>query len=199
MTPDQWLQMRREWEASERKGLTWLTTSAGGAWDVSEETIRKRRADEGWTKPANIAAIVQRAQKQADVQSAARLATDPHPAIPGANLGNGVGDSESESRPPKSQPAPGTEEAAVDMRSELLERHRREWSAIRKLFYRTLKAAEEADGLTLAKLTMLCAGIAERMQRNEARAWGLDAAVLDFDSMSEEQLEAVVKHGRLPR
>ena len=204
MTPDQWAEMRREWEASPTQGLTWLTKAAGGRWDITEEPIRKRRAAEDWAKPTNMAMVVRRAHAAADTHSTVRMTADRNGSIPDTNVGDDVGGSETK-RPDTNtlhcgpQPSAGAEEVAVDLRAELLDRHRKEWGEVRRLFCRSLKEAENARGFEVAKFAKISAETVELIQRGETRAWGLDGLLIDFGRMSEKELEAVVKYGRLPR
>ena len=97
------------------------------------------------------------------------------------------------------QPSAGAEEIAVDLRTELLGRHRKEWDEVRRLFYRSVKEAENSFGFETAKFAKISAETIELIQRGETRAWGLDGLLIDFSRMSEKELEAVVKYGRLPR
>ena len=203
LTPDQWAEVRSAWETSPTQGLTWLTKAAGGHWDVTEEPIRKRRAVEGWAKPATMV-VVQRAHAAADTHSTVRMTADRNGPILDANVGDNVGGSETKRPDLKAlhcgpQPSAGAEQVAVDLRSELLDRHRKEWGEVRRLFCRSLKEAENARGFEVAKFAKISAETVELIQRGETRAWGLDGLLIDFGRMSEKELEAVVKYGRLPR
>jgi len=204
LTPDQWAEVRSAWETSPTQGLTWLTKAAGGRWDVSEEPIRKRRAAEGWAKPTNMATVVRRAYAAADTHATARMTADRNGPILDANVGDNVGGSETK-RPDlkalhcRPQPSAGVEEIAVDLRTELLGRHRKEWDEVRRLFYRSVREAENSFGFETAKFAKISAETIELIQRGETRAWGLDGLLIDFSRMSEKELEAVVKYGRLPR
>lgn len=62
-------------------------------------------------------------------------------------------------------------EVAIDMRAQLLDRHRREWGAIRQLVYRNLKAGEFNGQCKLAKIS---AETLQIVQSNERKAYGLD-------------------------
>lgn len=223
LTQDQWAEMRREWEASPTQGLTWLTVAGGGRWDITEEPIRKRRAAEGWQKPVDMAAVMRRAHAAADAQSAAGLMmTGPVPQSrsmphdvgslpPKSAAPSSADDAGADAAPrdagrdaprdaiPPGATSPGAEAIAVDLRTELLERHRKEWGAVRRMFYRSIQIAEGAVGFDAAKFAKISAETAELIQRGEARAWGLDSLTIDFEGMSETQLEAIVKHGRLPK
>jgi len=63
-----------------------------------------------------------------------------------------------------------TEQAAVDARSEVLLRHRREWGVVRGLLAEAIKA-RDFERAKLAKITAETLAI---VQANESRAWGLD-------------------------
>ena len=62
-------------------------------------------------------------------------------------------------------------EVAIDMRAQLLDRHRKEWGAIRQLVYRNLKAGAFGDQCKLAKIS---AETLQIVQSNERKAYGLD-------------------------
>lgn len=62
-------------------------------------------------------------------------------------------------------------EVAIDMRAQLLDRHRKEWGAIRQLVYRNLKAGEFNGQCKLAKIS---AETLQIVQSNERKAYGLD-------------------------
>ncbi len=75
LSSDDWAELRAEREASPRRGLTWLLASAGGRWDITEKAMRRKRLAEGWSKPQDLINTARLAHAQADVLSAARLAT----------------------------------------------------------------------------------------------------------------------------
>lgn len=62
-------------------------------------------------------------------------------------------------------------EVAVDVRAQLIERHRREWGAIRSLVYETLRTKTYGDHAKLAKISSETLQI---IQANERKAWGID-------------------------
>lgn len=62
------------------------------------------------------------------------------------------------------------QEFAVAERGKVLDRHRREWGAIRSLLYDTLKRKEYGDHAKLAKIS---AETLQIIQANERKAWGL--------------------------
>lgn len=64
-------------------------------------------------------------------------------------------------------------EVAVDVRGQLIERHRREWGAIRTMVYEGIKKREYGD---IAKLAKISAETLQIVQSNERKAWGIDKA-----------------------
>lgn len=62
-------------------------------------------------------------------------------------------------------------DVAVDIRAQLLDRHRKEWGAIRQLVYRNLKGGQFNDQCKLAKIS---AETLQIIQSNERKAYGLD-------------------------
>src|SRR4051812_10677329 len=73
LTDEQWAEIRALWEAGPQQGLAWLTRKAGGAFDVTPEAIRQRRAKECWQKVALTSEVVQEAHRAADRLAAERL------------------------------------------------------------------------------------------------------------------------------
>lgn len=62
-------------------------------------------------------------------------------------------------------------ETAEELRGQLLERHRREWGAIRTMVYEGIKKREYGD---VAKLAKISAETLQIVQSNERKAWGID-------------------------
>lgn len=62
-------------------------------------------------------------------------------------------------------------EVATDLRGQLIERHRREWGAVRNLVYDGLRKREYGD---IAKLAKISAETLQIIQSNERKAWGID-------------------------
>jgi hypothetical protein len=173
-TPTQWRSIRTMWEASPNPGLSWMVKAGGGPWDVSTEAIRRRKNAEGWRKhgPA-------RGGADADVGCWADGA-----ATPGAH------------GPPARVFAllevPG--QSAEDMRDALLAQHRADWAAARRLLDEAVRGGDPAafrNGRVLAETLKL-------VQAGEREVHCFDYAALDFASMSEEELQAVVA-GKWPR
>lgn len=199
LTADQWADLRAEWEVSPKQGLTWLTRAAGGRWDVTEEGIRKRRLAEGWQKRGTLASVVEKAQLAADAkgQQEAQAARGEapffapnHPTLPPTSSPTSQPTTEEQERR-AAQQSGRVEAIAVDLRAELIERHRKEWQIARGLSAEAVKA-RDFDKAKLAKITTETIKL---IQEGERRAWGLDATA-DVSSMSDEQLEALVKGSR---
>ncbi len=166
LTPAQWLSLRAQWEGSPNPGLAWLTTAGGGAWPVTAEAIRRRRLAEGWTK---------------------------HSAAPGgADAGVGCGAHGPPARVFALHETPG--QSVEDLRDALLDQHRADWAAARRLLDEAVRGGDPAafrNGRVLAETLKL-------VQAGEREVHWLDYSTLDYASMSEEELQAVV-HGKWPR
>lgn len=214
LTRDEWAEVRAEWEASPRQGLTWLLASAGGRWNITEEPLRHRRAAEGWTKRGGMVEVVRRARQGADRLSAASAQAEADAAAAG-DVGSGeaeVGHDAPKTRAqdaapaigaapvvaPAARPAGLADDAAVEMRTRLISMHRDEWKAARALVYKAMREGESAVGFDKAKFAKITTESLKNIQEGERRAWSLDADLIDFDAMTDAQLEALAK-GRLPR
>ena len=87
-TKDDWAERCAEWEASPRRGLTWLLASPGGRWEITEKAVRRKRLAEVWVKPQDRADIARRARARVDPISAARIAAQGYgPGPPDENVG----------------------------------------------------------------------------------------------------------------
>jgi hypothetical protein len=204
LTQDEWLEVRAEWEASPRHSLNWLVVRGGGRWDISEEAIRVRRNKQGWQKPQDMARLARHARIQADSLSAARIAAQGHGAQPPDSNPPGVGiqaDLGAENKKADARPATlaaVSDDAASEMRVRLIERHRAEWNAARKLVYEAMKLGEAATGFEKAKFAKISTEALRNIQDGERRAWSLDADMIDFDSLTDAQLQQVA-NGKMPR
>ncbi len=174
LTPTQWLSVRAQWESSPNPGLAWLTAAGGGAWPVTAEAIRRRRLAEGWRKhgPAQDGA-------DADVGCWAEDAR-----TPGAQ------------RPPTRVFAlpetPG--QSAEDKRDALLDQHRADWAAARRLLDHAVHASNYGairNGRVLVETLRL-------VHAGEREVHGLDLAMVDVESMSDEELRDLCS-GKWPR
>ncbi len=94
--------------------------------------------------------------------------------------------------PDSAHPLPSDPDA--EARARLLRQHQRDWVLPRAL------VAEAARGRDagLGRLAKLLAETLGRVQDGERRTWGLEADLLDYEAMTQEQLKALA-NGRLPR
>jgi hypothetical protein len=212
LSKDEWAEMRAEWELSPRQGLTWLVRSGGGRWDITEEPVRQRRSAENWTKRTNLADMARKAKEAADGLSVARLAEEraeaaakpPEPAERGGGGAQPGGDELKKAgglnlpaRPPSGDPQADAEQAAIDVRTALVDRHRKEWDAVRQLFYRGMQQARTATGFESAKFAKISSEILHNIQLGERQAWGLDADLIDYDALTDDQLQRLA-NGKMP-
>lgn len=161
MTPAQWQAARDRWEHDPRDGYLWLVGEL--ALPVSHVAVFKRARKEGWAKKVCLKSIVERAHRQADK----------------VNL------------PVNEKSGPLTDAEAVDLRSEIIDTHRREWKDHRGLFPLSAMAVE--GGLKLAQAAKSAADMLKVRQDGERRAWGLDALETETTSGNKtiEELDAL--------
>jgi hypothetical protein len=206
LTADEWAELRAEWEASPRQGLRWLILKGGGRWDIDEEPVRKRRMREGWAKRTSDADMARSAREGADRLSEAdppdsAAAGAEGPPGEGAIVGD-VGDAAQKSAAPdfgvRPDPVAAADAAGLDLRTRLIDRHRREWDAARAGVYATMKIAEKAQGFERAKFAKIVTEALRNIQEGERKAWGLDADLIDYEALTDEQLRQVAA-GKLPR
>lgn len=210
MTRDQWSEIRAEWEASPRRGLAWLTQSEGGRWPITEESLRRRRSADGWTKRGGMAEVVRRARVGADrvsaqtskAEAAAEAEAAPKLGFGAAEVGSAATKTcareGTASAGPAVSPDVASEQAAVDLRTRLIQMHRDEWKAVRALAYRAMEEGKAATGFEKAKFAKIASETLKNVQDGERRAWSLDVDMIDFDALSDAQLEAIAK-GKMPR
>lgn len=196
LTSDQWADLRSQWEASPKQGLAWLVRKEGGPWDVTEEAVRMRRKAEGWTKRGALGSVIEKAHLLAD---AGRAPHDPElgdtqlgPHDSGASSDGADGSTEAELGSTEK-----AEKSAVELRAELIERHRTEWRAARSLLYRSMRIGKTATGFDAAKFSKISAETLSIIQAGERKAWGLDAVSTDLKNYSDEDLERIAS-GRMP-
>lgn len=137
---------------------------------VPESTLRRWKAEDGW-------------------KSVARTVTD-LPARAAA-LANSFKVRMSELGKPLSDEVAAKEAAqevstqhAVEIRAAVLDRHRREWSAPRKIIYDAIQKSAKGDvvgGFEMAKLGKITAETLQIVQVGECRAFGLNEAARGAD------------------
>ena len=151
MSPEEWAGIRAKWETDPRDGYTWIVTEMN--LSVSDVAVLKRARKEGWAKKASLKTIVERAQAKAD---------------------------EKVSRKVSGKVSPLTESESVDLRADVIEKHREEWGDHRRLF--TLQDMLGEDGLGVARVAKTAAEAIKIRQEGERKAWGLDAIAEDNSS-----------------
>lgn len=210
LTAEQWVEMRVEWEASPRQGTEWLARDYGGTWDISAEAIRKKRIrDEAkgdpWVKPIRMSAVMQRARLLADAMTSdvvpERVGMPSIGVTPAESIEEGAAErpeSIEGGPPPAAAPITPLEEVAIDLRSRLIETHRREWRVARGLAVKVIQEAQIARGYNVAKFAKVITEILTAIQAGERKAWGLDADLIDLEGLSNEQL-AQLAAGKTPK
>lgn len=190
-----------------------MIVSGGGRWDITEEPLRQRRNAEQWTKRTDLADIARRAKAGADVLSVQRVRAEQVEAAEGSPAGLPMGGDrpqvgaeqpkkaaplETPQRPPSGDPEADAERAALDIRTALVERHRKEWDVTRGMFYRAVQQGREATGFDAAKFAKISTEILHNIQSGERKAWGLDADLIDYDALTDDQLQELA-NGKMPR
>ena len=214
LNPSQWLTLRAAWSASPLPGFAWLTQAGGGPWPVSREAIRSRALKESWQKVQVSPATVARAHLAADRAMAEQgelggFACTGNPASQAPSAGAafdpdfGFPDEPDGTEGADGRGLPG-EQAAADqqdggaLREWLLDVHRKEWKAARRLVHAAMRQADLARGLEKARLAKIAVEALRAIQAAERTSYGLDVELLDFQNMTDEQLQSVAD-GRTPR
>lgn len=151
MSPEEWAGIRAKWETDPRDGYTWIVTEMN--LSVSDVAVLKRARKEGWAKKASLKTIVERAQAKADEKVSQKVS---------------------------GKVSPLTESESVDLRADVIEKHRDEWGDHRRLF--TLQDMLGEDGLGVARVAKTAAEAIKIRQEGERKAWGLDAIAEDNSS-----------------
>lgn len=152
-----------------RRGYSDETRAAARALWEGDPTISKRQVaeelgitmravdrwslDEGWAK------------RQADMSERAHAAADTYKGKL-AELGPEITTEQQQQAMTEA-----AEETAVQLRAQVLDRHRKEWNAPRKLSYDAVKT-KNFDQMKMAKIT---AETLKIIQDGERRAWGIDS------------------------
>lgn len=163
LTTDQWAAIRIEWEGEPTATFSSMAAKHG----VEVSNVSRKCAKEGWTKTGQLASINEAAQRKADARC----------------------DSEGNANAKQTQRLRNasdlaTRDESIDVRAEVLERHRREWSELESYRQAALQAMTEAkrsgdkDAWTIAKLAADTAkqnlSALEIKQTGERKAWGLE-------------------------
>ncbi len=152
-----------------------------GPWRISREGIRRRARAEGWAK------------RHAGPAPGAGAGNDVDQlACPGGGLGAGPGGGLFDCHYAAAEV--GAEDVRP-LRDAVLLQHRRDWLQVRRL----VSAAVAGGGTDAVRRAKLAAELVRAIQEAEERVWGLDAERIDFEAMSEEELERCIARGRRAR
>lgn len=124
---------------------------------IPKATVEVRAKTEKWRKnypPANLGPISPLAQEAADKYQA--KIDDAGPEVTAEQKTEAVLET--------------VAEVAVDQRAQVIDRHRREWAAPRKLSYEAVQARD----FEKAKLAKITAETLQIIQANERKAWGIE-------------------------
>ena len=154
--PDErWAAARALYEGTAGMTLKRVSEETG----IPKATVEVRAKTEKWRKnypPANLGPISPLAQEAADKYQA--KIDDAGPEVTAEQKSEAVLET--------------VAEVAVDQRAQVLDRHRREWAAPRKLSY---EAVQNRD-FERAKLAKITAETLKLIQDGERKAWGLEGA-----------------------
>lgn len=164
-SPDTWLAARQQWEADPTATFESISLIVG----VSRAAVSKRADKEGWERPQNLRQIVEKAQLQADAKVTPQL----------REVAEVTGKS--------------TQQAAVDVRADLLELHRKDWRLHRDLFPLENIAADFDEG----KKAKISAEMTLLRQKGERQAYGLDDGAAGPEADGRRELSDVERATRL--
>lgn len=160
-SPEKWAAARVLYEST--PGITYDQIAAQVG--IPAGTISKRASTESWKKKSS----------QPDMNEAAQALAD---RFAGKLADYGIVDPADAPRDVAEQAKQELiEETSVKLRAELIDRHRREWGAIRTLVYKHLNPnapLTDAQRFEKAKLAKISAETLQIIQGNERKAWGLD-------------------------
>lgn len=178
LSAEDWAAARALWEADP----TMTYEALGERIGQTRSTVYKYAKRNGWEKLTNSADLAKKASAAAD-----RVAVSAREVAVEDGNGNIDGNAETsggnEPSPKKASSTaerkaavqPSSEEvqqAAVAMRAEIIERHRKEWSVSRGLVGEAVKQRD----FERAKLAKITSETIKIIQEGERKAWGLDAA-----------------------
>lgn len=166
-TADVWLSARQQWEADPTHTFESIAKIVG----VSRVAVSKRASpeQEGWSRPQSLRQIVEKAQIQADAKVTPKL------------------------RDVSAVTGKSTEQAAVDVRADLLESHRKDWMSHRKLFTLDKISADFDEG----KKAKISAEMTLLRQKGERQAYGLDDGAAGQEADGRRELSEVERATRL--
>jgi transcriptional regulator with XRE-family HTH domain len=142
LTADQWRSARQSWEADPALTFEGLAERLG----LSRQAVSKKAKGDQWAKVGALREVAERAQLKADRKVA---------GVAGATAKKGED---------------ATFEASVEIRADVIERHRADWSEHRKLF----PLADIKAKFELGKSAKITAEMMAIRQKAERAAYGLE-------------------------
>lgn len=169
-----WQIARSTWEADPKQNFETIAKTMG----VSRVAVSKRAndKDDPWVRVQSMREIVTKAQRRADEREVAAKVSADAAKVSGVTTKR------------------ASEEAAVDLRADVLERHRSDWVVHRSLFTTDeIKAQFE-----VGKAAKISAEMLAIRQKGERAAYGIeDAPQSDpIQTMSDAELEAEIARHR---
>lgn len=169
VTEPEWAHARRFWETTPRATFGEVAEMLG----VSRQAVQKRAAKEGWKKGADMHAVAKKAHEVADSvsyreQQEAEKAASEEVRARALQIAEEIRQKNLEE----------AEKTAIELRARLLEMHRKEWSAVRKIVHGAISRSD----FEMAKLGKIVSEATRIIQDGERRAWGLDVENENSDS-----------------
>lgn len=149
LTADQWIEARQKWEADPSLTFEALAEQLG----LTRQAVSKKANANGWAKVGALRQVVEKAQFKADAK-VAQVASEAG-QVAGATT-------------KKDQRA--TFEASVEIRADVIDRHRSDWAEHRKNF----KISEIKDDFENGKKAKISAEMLLIRQKGERAAYGLE-------------------------
>lgn len=173
LSSDQWQQARTDWESDPGLNATDIARQIGVV-----RTAVVRQISKGWIRQASFADLAEKAQLSADSRpnngggACVGLPDESLPSSPG-NV-SFIPDVSSESaKRNRLHHARAAAERAIDVRVEVIVRHRTEWQQHKLLLDEAIRDAD----FEKAKLAKITAETIAIRQSGERKAWGLDAYI----------------------
>lgn len=181
LSAEDWAAARALWESDP----TMTYESLGERLGQTRSTVYKYAKRNGWEKLTNTAELAKKASAAADRVAVSTRDVSAEGNAEGNTDGNAEADIGNPLPPKRAAPEsaksrkaalqPSTEEvqqAAVALRADIIERHRKEWSVSRGLVGEAVKGRD----FERAKLAKITSETLKIIQDGERKAWGLDAA-----------------------
>lgn len=163
LSQEEWIAARAAWEGEPALSIAALASRLG----VSKQATAAKAKRDGWEKRADLRDLAVQAHAKAD-----KVTAPPEPPPPPEVDGNVDVDATVNVAPEPDKKQPVTEHPdPVDVRTEIITRHRTEWRAARVNLYTAIKNKDFEMG-KVAKITLEGLSI---LQKGERAAWGLDA------------------------